>query len=122
MYAIRSYYEGFTKIVEHINPEVLIDELDRFFFYFDEVVGRYGIEKIKTIGDAYMCAGGIPNKNRTNPIEVVMAAIEMQRFMRQTQQAHKEGQTFWNLRIGIHTGPVISGIVGQKKLSSYNFV
>ena len=63
--------QGFTKIVEHINPETLIDELDRFFFYFDGVVEKYNIEKIKTIGDAYMCAGGIPTINRTNPVEVV---------------------------------------------------
>ena len=69
--------QGFTKIAEEMNPEVLIDELDKFFFYFDSVVEKYGIEKIKTIGDAYMCAGGIPEKNRTNPVEVILAALEM---------------------------------------------
>ncbi|MBN2862088.1 MAG: hypothetical protein JXN62_02935, partial [Bacteroidales bacterium] len=62
--------QGFTRIAEETNPEVLIDELDKFFFHFDSVVEKYAIEKIKTIGDAYMCAGGIPEKNRTNPVEV----------------------------------------------------
>ena len=73
--------QGFTKIAEEMNPEVLIDELDKFFFYFDSVVEKYGIEKIKTIGDAYMCAGGIPEKNRTNPVEVILAALEMRVYM-----------------------------------------
>jgi len=110
--------QGFTRIAEEINPEVLIDELDKFFFYFDSVVEKYNIEKIKTIGDAYMCAGGIPKKNRTNPIEVILAAIEMQEFMKDLKQEQKEkGQIFWDIRIGLHTGIVIAGVVGQKKLS-----
>jgi class 3 adenylate cyclase len=110
--------QGFTRIVEHMNPELLIDELDKFFFHFDAVVEKYGIEKIKTIGDAYMCAGGLPDKNRTNPVEVVLAAIEMQNYMIGMRQLRGENQYgFWELRIGIHTGPVISGVIGQKKLS-----
>lgn len=109
--------QGFTRIVEYINPEKLIDELDRFFIYFDEVVEKYHIEKIKTIGDAYMCAGGLPNKNRTNPIEVVMAGLEMQRFMEESKTMHRGDYGFWELRIGIHTGPVISGEIGRKNVS-----
>ena len=110
--------QGFTKIAEEVNPEVLIDELDKFFFYFDSVVERLGIEKIKTIGDAYMCAGGIPEKNRTNPVEVILAALEMQRYMSKLKETSEfEGMKFWDIRIGIHTGTVIAGVVGQKKLS-----
>jgi class 3 adenylate cyclase len=110
--------QGFTRIAEEVNPEILIDELDKFFFYFDNVVEKYNIEKIKTIGDAYMCAGGIPKKNRTNPIEVILAAIEMQEFMENHKQEQKErGQIYWDIRIGLHTGTVIAGVVGQKKLS-----
>ena len=110
--------QGFTRIAEEINPEVLIDELDKFFFHFDAVVEKYNIEKIKTIGDAYMCAGGIPTQNRTNPIEVVLAALEMQRFMSEMQEEQKKkGLIYWDIRIGIHTGTVIAGVVGQKKLS-----
>ncbi len=110
--------QGFTRIVEQLNPEMLIDELDQFFLHFDEIVEKHSIEKIKTIGDAYMCAGGLPIKNSTNPIEVVLAAIEMQDYMNQMRKIktleHKE---YWELRIGIHTGPVISGMVGRKKIS-----
>jgi adenylate cyclase len=110
--------QGFTKIAEEMNPEVLIDELDKFFFHFDSVVEKYGIEKIKTIGDAYMCAGGIPEKNRTNPVEVILAALEMQQYMHRLK-ANSEiaGMKYWDIRIGIHTGTVIAGVVGQKKLS-----
>lgn len=106
--------QGFTRIAEEMNPEVLIDELDKFFFHFDSVVEKYNIEKIKTIGDAYMAAGGIPVKNSSNPVEVVLAGLEMQHYMKNLK---KEKTDIWDLRIGIHTGPVISGVVGHKKLS-----
>ncbi len=110
--------QGFTKIAEETNPEVLIDELDKFFFHFDSVVERYGIEKIKTIGDAYMCAGGIPEKNRTNPVEVILAALEMQDYMGKLKETSiVAGMKFWDIRIGIHTGTIIAGVVGHKKLS-----
>ncbi len=101
-----------------MNPEVLIDELDRFFFHFDSVVEKYNIEKIKTIGDAYMCAGGIPEKNRTNPVEVVLAAMEMQQYMIKLKKDLKQkGRPVWDIRIGVHTGSVIAGVIGHKKLS-----
>jgi hypothetical protein len=103
--------EGFTRIAEHMNPEMLVDELDKFFFKFDSLVEEFNIEKIKTIGDAYMAAGGIPDVNRTNPVEVVMAAIRIMQYMKQLK---KDNEYFWDLRIGIHTGPVIAGVVGQK--------
>lgn len=110
--------QGFTKIAEEMNPEVLIDELDKFFFYFDSVVEKYGIEKIKTIGDAYMCAGGIPEKNRTNPVEVILAALEMKNYMNMLKERSElQGMKYWDIRIGIHTGTVVAGVVGQKKLS-----
>ncbi|WP_372752858.1 adenylate/guanylate cyclase domain-containing protein [Labilibaculum sp.] len=109
---------GFTKIVEQMNPEDLIDELDKFFMHFDSVVEKFNIEKIKTVGDAYMCAGGIPNKNRTNPIEVILAAMEIQQYMKSMRINSKAGKkAIWGLRIGIHTGPVIAGVVGTKKIS-----
>ena len=110
--------QGFTKIAEEMNPEILIDELDKFFFYFDSVVEKFGIEKIKTIGDAYMCAGGIPEKNRTNPVEVILAALEMKSYMKKLKATSElEGMKYWDIRIGIHTGTVVAGVVGQKKLS-----
>jgi class 3 adenylate cyclase/HD superfamily phosphodiesterase len=106
--------QGFTKIAEQMNPDRLIDELDQFYFQFDSVVEKYNIEKIKTIGDAYMAAGGIPVKNQTNPVEVILAALEMQHHM---QELKKTKADIWDLRIGIHTGSVIAGVVGQKKIS-----
>ena len=110
--------QGFTRIAEELNPEVLIDELDNLFFHFDSVVKKFGIEKIKTFGDAYMCAGGIPEKNRTNPVEVVLAALEMKRFMKMLKETSvMEGMRCWDIRIGIHTGTVVAGVVGQQKLS-----
>jgi len=110
--------QGFTRIAEEMNPEVLIDELDRFFFHFDSVAEKFRIEKIKTIGDAYMCAGGIPERNRTNPVEVVLAALEMQKFMRSMRDdPANTAARFWDIRIGIHTGTVIAGVVGHKKIT-----
>lgn len=110
--------QGFTQIAEEMNPEILIDELDKFFFHFDSVVEKYRIEKIKTIGDAYMCAGGIPEKNRTNPVEVTLAALEMQDYMEKLKKkSQTEGLKYWDIRIGIHTGSVVAGVIGQKKLS-----
>jgi adenylate cyclase len=106
--------QGFTRIAEQMNPETLIDQLDMFYFQFDSVAEKYNIEKIKTIGDAYMCAGGIPDKNRTNPVEVVLAGLEMQQFMKDLKLTNSN---IWDLRIGIHTGPVIAGVVGHKKFS-----
>ncbi len=109
--------QGFTRITDELNPENLIDQLDKFFLYFDSVVDKYGIEKIKTIGDAYMCAGGIPHKNRTNPVEVILAALEMLHYMHEINLEHSSDQNIWDLRIGIDTGPIIAGVVGRNKLS-----
>ena len=105
---------GFSNISKTENAEHLIDDLDRFFFHFDEVVKRFHIEKIKSIGDIYMCAGGIPQKNHTNPIEVVLAAFEMYQYMQSMKLQYGDEQG-WNLRIGIHTGPVFCNNTGNKK-------
>lgn len=104
--------QGFSKIAEHMNPEKLVDELDRYFIYFDELVDKYNVEKIKTIGDAYMCAGGVPDNDSANPIEVVLVGLEMIAYVSE-RRASKEG--FWNIRVGINTGPVISGHLGNIK-------
>lgn len=104
--------QGFTRIAAHTDPEKLVDELDRYFIYFDELVDRYGVEKIKTIGDAYMCAGGVPDIDSANPIEVVMVGLEMIAYV-EDRRASKEG--FWNIRVGINTGPVMSAHLGNIK-------
>lgn len=110
--------KGFTQAAERFTPESLIQELDRFFFYFDEVAERYNLEKIKTIGDAYMCAGGVPKPNRTNPVDAVLAALEIRRFVEQMKSIKISlGEHYWELRIGIHSGPVVAGIVGKRKFA-----
>jgi len=109
---------GFSKLVEEMDSTSLMDELDAVLFEFDAIVERYKIEKIKTIGDTFMCAGGIPVKNITNPVDVVMAAMEMRNFLENFEQ-NKRGNVnrIWDLRIGIHTGPVTAAITGKKKIN-----
>lgn len=109
---------GFSKLVEGMDSTAIMDELDEILFEFDAIVTRYKIEKIKTIGDTFMCAGGIPSKNITNPIDVVMAAIEMRNFLEkfETGKRGKENR-IWDLKIGIHTGPVTAAITGKKKVN-----
>ena len=106
--------QGFTKIAEKMDTEALIDELDKLFSTFDLIIEKYGIEKIKTIGDAYMCAGGIPEKDEANPVLTVLAGLDIMTYMRKFKE---QGMKFWDIKIGIHTGSVVAGIVGQKKLS-----
>jgi class 3 adenylate cyclase len=109
---------GFSKPVEGMDSSVLMDELDEILFEFDAIVSRYKIEKIKTIGDTFMCAGGIPVKNITNPIDVVMAAMEMRNFLEKSERNKRGGnQKIWDLRIGIHTGPVTATVSGKRKIN-----
>jgi len=111
-------FKGFTKIAEKLSPQELVENLDFCFHAFDKIIDKYKIEKIKTIGDAYMCAGGIPAKNTSNPVDVVSAALEIREFMDELKRKKKaDGEDFWELRIGIHTGPVIAGVVGNKKFA-----
>lgn len=110
--------KGFTKIAEEMEPQELVSQLDECFVNFDRIIEKYNVEKIKTIGDAYMCAGGIPVRNKSNPIDVVLAALEIQRFMKKFNQKQKDnGQKPWGLRIGIHTGELIAGVVGTKRFA-----
>ncbi|MBK6967103.1 MAG: tetratricopeptide repeat protein, partial [Bacteroidales bacterium] len=109
-------FKGFTTMAEQLTPGELVAEIDFCFKKFDEIITRHGIEKIKTIGDAYMCAGGLPVINRTNAIDVVNAALEIQQFMAIMKlERIGENRPYFELRLGIHTGPVVAGIVGIKK-------
>jgi adenylate cyclase len=105
-------------LFEGMDSSIIMDELDEIFFEFEAIVTRFKIEKIKTIGDTYMCAGGIPIKNITNPIDVVMAAIEMRNFL-EKYEIKKRGinKSIWELKIGIHSGPVTATISGRKKIN-----
>ena len=110
--------QGFKKISESMKSSEVIDELDQIIFHFNDIVEKYKIQKIKTIGDAYMCAGGVPVKNITNPIDVVLAALEMEDYLGQLKDEYEEqGRKFWDLRLGIHTGAVTATMQGRKKIS-----
>ncbi len=111
-------FKGFTKIAEGLSPNDLVAELNIFFSAFDEITAKHNLEKIKTIGDAYMCAGGIPVKSTTHPFDAVNAGLEMQEFMISTNKRRIDnGLPVWDLRIGIHTGPVVAGVVGKRKFA-----
>ena len=113
-----SNIHGFAKLSEFKNSNALMDELDQIFLHFNNLAQKYNIQKIKTIGDAFMLAGGIPEKNITNPVEVVLAALEMNDFLYSFQKEKKTSKDpFWDLTLGIHTGPVIANISGKKKMS-----
>jgi adenylate cyclase len=111
-------FKDFTTIAETMSPETLISVLDECFRLFDAVIARHGLEKIKTIGDAYMCAGGLPMENSTHPTDAVSAALDMLEGLRQLMSKKSpEQQAVFEMRIGIHTGPVVAGVVGSHKFA-----
>lgn len=106
--------KDFTQWSESLEPRELIDTLQKLFSDFDDVLARNYIEKIKTIGDAYMCAGGVPMKNKSHPFDIVVAAFGLQNAVRQLdEQRALEGSKPWMLRVGINTGMVVTGVVGK---------
>lgn len=111
-----SSIRGFAKLSEQANAKELVDALDQYYYYFDNIVEKYHIKKIKSIGDTYMCAGGIPKKNRTNPYEIVLAALDIQQYIKNMRK-NSDMENFWDISLGIHTGPVIANISGKKKVS-----
>ncbi len=111
-------FSGFTKLAESYEPEDLVAELDSYFIKFDEIVDKYNVEKIKTIGDAYMAAGGVPIRNKSNAIDTTLAALEIQRAMLEIkEQKEAIGEKVWDLRIGLHSGSLIAGVVGIKRFA-----
>ena len=109
-------FKDFTEMTERLPAPELVAEIDHCFKAFDGIVELHGIEKIKTIGDAYMAAGGLPDTRKGGPLEAVRAALKMTDFMRAYQaQRIAEGRPYFVMRTGLHTGPVIAGIVGVKK-------
>ena len=111
-------FKGFTTITEKLSAKELVGEINYCFSAFDNIIHKYGIEKIKTIGDSYMAVGGLPIPSKTHAKDVVNAALEINEFMEEhKQQRMKEGKEIFEIRIGIHTGPVVAGIVGIKKFA-----
>jgi class 3 adenylate cyclase len=113
-----SDFVNFTKIAEQLSPEELVEELDKCFKAFDHIIKQYpDIEKIKTIGDAYMCASGL-SERRGMPNNLVQAALDMQSYLNDYKDLRlKQGKPFFEARIGLHTGPVVAGVVGDIKFA-----
>jgi class 3 adenylate cyclase len=108
-------FVGFTLSTEKLAAEELVEMLHDYFTAFDQIVARYRLEKMKTIGDSYMCLSGLPVRNPAHPVDTVMAAFEMLHAVE--ERARRDGPAQWKVRIGIHTGPVIAGVVGINKFA-----
>lgn len=110
--------QGLSKIADDTNSAAKIDELDELFLQFDEITSQLKIEKIRTIGDTFMCAGGIPEKNITNPVQVVLAALKMRNLLEDFEHQRRDrGSKIWEIKTGIHTGPVSAYVAGKKRVS-----
>jgi class 3 adenylate cyclase len=111
-------FKDFTKLAEQLTPEELVDELDYCFSYFDMVTETHNLEKLKTIGDSYMCVAGIPTPNPTHAIDAVLAALQIQAFMGwRRQEKIQNNQSYCEIRLGIHSGSLLAGVIGKKKFS-----
>jgi len=111
-------FKEFTHISQVMSPIELVNEINEYFTAFDDIINKYNIEKIKTIGDAYMCVGGIPVINESNPVDAVMAALDFQQYVeKRKQKCIAENRSYFDLRVGVHTGPVIAGVVGKSKFA-----
>lgn len=111
-------FKGFSLIAERMDADELISEIDHFFKQFDRIIQRYGIEKIKPIGDAYMAVGGLPVQNQTHATDVIYAALEIRDFIEEHKKKNISlNKPIFEVRIGIHTGNVVAGIVGLKKFA-----
>ncbi len=113
-----SDFKNFTRISEQLQPEELVAEIDYHFCAFDDIIDRHGLEKIKTIGDAYLCIGGLDGDGPSGALRAVAAALDIQAFMdRSARERIERGQPVFEARIGLHTGPVIAGVVGTRKFA-----
>ncbi len=111
-------FVGFTKISDRMKPSELVKKLDVYFTKFDEIIVKNNLEKIKTIGDAYMCAGGVPVRNNTNPIDTCLAGLQIQDYIQKRKNdALANGGDYWELRLGINTGEVTAGVIGSERLA-----
>ncbi len=109
-------FKSFTTLADKLSPQELVKELNTCFIAFDDIIEKYNLEKIKTIGDSYMCAGGIPSPDEKRAYNIVKASLDIQEYIVSNNKRRMEaGSEPWDLRIGIHVGPVVAGVVGKKK-------
>jgi class 3 adenylate cyclase/CRP-like cAMP-binding protein/SAM-dependent methyltransferase len=109
-------FVGFTGISGRVPAGALVASLDRAFSRFDDVISRWRLEKLKTIGDAYMCAGGVIGERPDHLLACLLAGLEMLRVVEAENLLAADGSR-WRMRIGVHTGPVVAGVIGQKKFA-----
>lgn len=110
-------FESFTHYAEKLSPEKLVEIVDYYFSKFDAIIEKYNLEKIKTVGDCYMCAGGLPFPTKDHAYRMVLAAFEMVEFVRDSKNNNPLNHTRFEIRIGINSGPVVAGVVGTKKFA-----
>ncbi len=110
-------FDDFSKIVPDLTPEKLIESLSFYFDKFDEFVEQHNLIKIKTIGDSYMAAGGIPERNKTHPIDTILAALKMKYFVDALKISKPDDIPYFPLRIGIHTGHSVVGVIGKRRFA-----
>ena len=108
-------FVGFTTSAGQLAAEDLVALLHEYFTVFDEITKRHGLEKMKTVGDSYMCIGGLPMRNPSHAVDTVLAALEMARYVKERPRSHLPVE--WAMRVGIHTGPVVAGVVGTLKFA-----
>ena len=110
-------FKGFTSFSEKLSPEALVETVSFYFSKFDAIIEKHGLEKIKTIGDAYMCAGGLHDNTKDHAERMVKAAFEIANFVEETKKDDTATEMTFDVRIGINTGPVVAGVVGTKKFA-----
>ncbi len=110
-------FKGFTSYSEKLSPEALVETIGFYFSKFDEIIEKHGLEKIKTIGDAYMCAGGLHANDKNHAQRMVMAGLEIAAFVEETKNDITAVERSFDIRLGINTGPVVAGVVGTKKFA-----
>lgn len=110
-------FKGFTHYAENLSPEKVVESVDFYFSKFDEIMEKYGLEKIKTLGDSYMCAGGLPFPTEDHAYKMVLAAMEIAEFVNDVKKQSSANDTRFEVRIGINTGPVVAGVVGTRKFA-----
>lgn len=110
-------FRGFSKYSEGLSPEKLVEIVDFYYSKFDEIINNYGLEKIKTIGDSYMCAGGLPFPSEDHAVKMIQAAFDISKFVDDSKFNNPFDREGLEIRIGINTGPIVAGVVGTKKFA-----
>lgn len=110
-------FVGFTAYAKNLEPEELVSSVDYYFSKFDGIMEKYGVEKIKTIGDAYMCASGLPHPKKYDVFRAIQAAFEIIKFIEESKSTYVDHMAHFDIRIGMNTGPIVAGVVGTKKFA-----